>query len=64
MTTIGESPAPVVVSMQTNMKCQSCLAKLTPTMVGASEITDWSADMSHPEKIVTAHVVADHHKSC
>ncbi|MAT50862.1 MAG: hypothetical protein CMK32_06740 [Porticoccaceae bacterium] len=59
MATINTNQPAVSVSVRTNLKCQSCLAKLSPTLDGAAEIIDWSADMLHPEKTVTAHVATE-----
>ncbi len=37
----------------TNLKCQVCLNKLAPVLDADNGVENWSADLEHPEKLVT-----------
>ncbi|QDT21164.1 heavy-metal-associated domain-containing protein [Gimesia chilikensis] len=44
------------VTVSTNLKCQSCLSKLQPSLDQAPEILEWKADLTSAAKTVTAKV--------
>lgn len=43
----------------TNMKCQSCLAKVKPKLDGASEVIAWEADLQHPDKWLSVELASE-----
>lgn len=47
------------VSVQTNLRCQSCLSKVREGLDNADDVLEWSADLSDPRKIVTAEIASE-----
>ena len=39
---------------KTNIKCNGCIATVTPYLNSESAIEKWSVDLQNPEKILTA----------
>lgn len=38
---------------KTNINCNGCLAKVSPTLNGASDIEKWEVDLANPQKTLT-----------
>lgn len=41
------------LKFKTNIKCDGCIATVTPFMNNLSEISKWEVDTNNPEKILT-----------
>lgn len=59
MSTLEATASSSTVSVQTNMRCNSCLSKVRAELENSPEVLDWSADLSDPRKIVTAKIASD-----
>lgn len=59
MSTLEATASPSTVSVQTNMRCNSCLSKVRAELENSPEVLDWSADLSDPGKIVTAEIASE-----
>ena len=40
------------MTFATNMKCQSCLSKVSPVLDDAEVVSAWEADLAHPDKLI------------
>ena len=41
------------IKYKTNIKCGSCIAKVTPALNSLAGIKNWEVDLINPEKILT-----------
>jgi copper chaperone len=41
------------LQFKTNIKCDGCIAKVTPVLDGEKSIDKWEVDLKDPEKILT-----------
>jgi copper chaperone CopZ len=41
------------LKFKTNIRCDSCIAKVSPVLDADSSIEKWEVDLSHPDKILT-----------
>lgn len=41
------------LKFKTNINCTSCLSKVTPVLDQENEITEWSVDLQHNDRILT-----------
>ncbi len=41
------------LKFKTNIKCNGCVAKITPILNGNPEIKSWEVDIQNPDKILT-----------
>jgi len=42
------------LKFKTSLKCDNCVAKITPYMDDISEIVNWKVDLEDPNKVLTA----------
>ncbi|APZ96449.1 MauE/DoxX family redox-associated membrane protein [Fuerstiella marisgermanici] len=47
------------ITVETSMKCQSCLSKVEPVLESDTSIHDWTADLADPRKPITLTVADD-----
>lgn len=40
------------MTFATNMKCQSCLSKVSPVLDDSEVVSAWEADLAHPDKLI------------
>jgi copper chaperone len=45
-----------ILKFRTNLKCNGCIAKVTPYLDGLKGMEKWSIDLSDPSRILTAEV--------
>ncbi|HNY07827.1 MAG TPA: heavy-metal-associated domain-containing protein [Bacteroidales bacterium] len=41
------------LKFKTNIKCDGCIAKISPVLNADSSIEKWEVDLLHPDKILT-----------
>ena len=41
------------LKFKTNIKCDACIAKVTPSLNGINSIENWKVDTSHPDKVLS-----------
>lgn len=38
---------------KTTLKCSGCVSKVTPFLNSLRDVTEWSVDLQHPDKVLT-----------
>ena len=38
---------------KTTLKCNGCVSKVAPFLNSLKDVTDWSVDLQHPDKVLT-----------
>ena len=38
---------------KTTLKCSGCVSKVTPFLNSLRDVTEWSVDLQHPDKVQT-----------
>lgn len=44
---------------KTNIKCMGCVATVTPFLEKAEGVEQWTVDLEHPDKVLTARLASD-----